>query len=109
MLQNRCLDRETVMQFYSLLHPSLDTKFDVEYKFDRALSFLKMEVEKLPVLSEGQTLLKFTGDYVEEICRAAIACNIQTVQAVCGAIEYTSFEPAKVLPLLILNEKLQAS
>jgi hypothetical protein len=85
------------------------SKIDLSLTFDSDRNFLTIAIEQQPDLTEGQTLLKFTGDYAEEICKAAIACNIRTVQATCGAIEYIPFEPAKVLPLLILNERLQSA
>jgi hypothetical protein len=84
-------------------------KINLTLTFDTDRNFLTIAIAQQPNFSEGQSLLAFTGQYTEEICRAAIAFNIRTVQAVCGAIEYMPFEPAKVLPLLILNEKLQSA
>lgn len=68
----------------------------------------KIEIQKLPDLSEGKTLIEFCR-HQKAVCQAAIDCGIEKVQLTCGAIEYTCFNPAKLLPLLILNGKMLAA
>jgi len=74
---------------------------------DTDRSFLTIAIAQLPNLSEGQTLLKFCAEHKEAICRAAIACGIETAQTICGEVEYVEFTPKRLLPLLLLNERLQ--
>jgi len=74
---------------------------------DTDRSFLTIAIAQQPGLTEGQTLLKFCATYKNDICRAAIACGIETAQTICGAVEYVPFTPKRLLPLLVLNEKLQ--
>jgi len=75
--------------------------------FDSETSFLTIAIPKQPELSEGQTLLAFCAEHTNAICRAAISADIETVQTICGAVEYNPFTPARLLPLRLLNEKLQ--
>jgi hypothetical protein len=80
------------------------TKFTVIH--DSETGKATIEVEKLPGLTEGQTLMQFCSD-IERLCRVAIAADadIETVQAVCGAVEYTAFNPKKVLEAFLKYEQ----
>ena len=82
------------------------SKIDLSLTLDTDRSFLTIAIAQLPNLSEGQTLLKFCAEHKEAICRAAIACEIEMVQTTCGEVEYVPFTPKRLLPLLLLNERL---
>jgi|GEM_PF-1992548 len=82
------------------------SKIDLSLTFDSDRSFLTIAIAQQPGLTEGQTLLAFCAEHKEAICRAAIACDIETAQTICGEVEYVPFTPKRLLPLLLLNERL---
>ena len=104
-LINQCLQRTPFSQFSNLLYQSVKDEHTIAYRYESNL--LTMSVSQLPGLTEGQTLLKFRAEHTDAICRAAIACEIEMVQTTCGSVEYVPFTPAKLLPLRMLNERLQ--
>jgi hypothetical protein len=83
------------------------SKIDLSLTFDSDRNFLTIAIPKQPELSEGATLLKFCAEHKDDICRAAIACGIETVHTTCGTVEYVPFTPARLLPLRMLNARLQ--